>query len=68
MAITSQLYRADHGTNRFVENWQEAGLIKPSVFKPILATIETAMVLNKLGDLQNGDCQTLKQILRDILG
>jgi mRNA interferase MazF len=68
MAITSQLYRADKETNRLVKNWQGAGLIKPSVFKPILATIKTDMVLKRLGSLQNDDRETLKQILRDILG
>lgn len=32
-----------------VSDWQEAGLLKPSVFKPILATIENKLVLKQLG-------------------
>jgi mRNA interferase MazF len=51
-----------------VANWQVAGLIKPSVFKPILATIENTLVLKQLGALQDDDRNTLNQIIQDILG
>lgn len=70
MAITSRLYQTASDVSRrgLVKNWQEAGLIKLSVFKPILTTIEITMVLKKLGSLQNDDRHTLQQLLRDILG
>lgn len=51
-----------------VANRQVAGLIKPSVFKPVLATIENTLVLKQLGALQDDDRHTLNQILQDILG
>ena len=68
MAITSRLYQVDKLGEKLVANWQVAGLIKPSVFKPILATIENTLVLKQLGALQNDDRHTLNQILQDILG
>ncbi|TAM47536.1 MAG: type II toxin-antitoxin system PemK/MazF family toxin [Gammaproteobacteria bacterium] len=67
MAITSQTRAA----NRFdipVNNWREAGLLMPSVIKPVLATIERALVLRRLGQLKDEDCQTLTEKLKGILG
>jgi mRNA interferase MazF len=68
MAITSRLYQVDKLGEKLVANWQVAGLIKPSVFKPILATIENTLVLKQLGALQDDDRHTLDQIIQDILG
>jgi hypothetical protein len=45
-----------------------AGLIKPSVFIPILATIENTLVLKQLSALQDDDRYTLNQIIQDIIG
>jgi mRNA interferase MazF len=47
---------------------EEAGLLKPSVLKPLLATIEKGLVLHKLGRLQEGDRRALRGVLDDILG
>ena len=68
MAITSRLYQMDKLGEKLVNDWQGAGLLKPSVFKPILTTVENTLVLMKLGKLQNEDRQALDQILEDILG
>jgi mRNA interferase MazF len=68
MAITSRLYQVDKLGESLVNDWQKAGLIKPSVFKPILATIENTLVLKQLGSLQKEDRQILSLILQDILG
>jgi mRNA interferase MazF len=51
-----------------IAQWKEAGLLKPSVLKPVLATIERGLVLRKLGRLQADDRQALRQVLRAILG
>ncbi len=51
-----------------VAQWQDAGLLKPSVFKPLLTTIEKGLVLQKLGRLADPDREQLRQILRNILG
>ncbi|MDA3850530.1 MAG: type II toxin-antitoxin system PemK/MazF family toxin [Spirochaetaceae bacterium] len=40
MAITSQIREPLTTGEAKVEDWQDAGLIKPSVFKPLIATIE----------------------------
>ncbi len=68
MAITSRLYQINKLGEKMVDDWQGAGLLKPSVFKPILATIEITLVLRKLGSLMSEDHHTLRQILQDILG
>jgi mRNA interferase MazF len=53
MAVTSRLHQVDKLGEMLVMEWQSAGLIKPSVFKPILATIENTLVLKQLGSLQS---------------
>ena len=68
MALTSRLHQVDKLGEKLVSDWQGAGLLKPSVFKPILATIENALVLRQLGNLQEDDCHSLVLILQDILG
>jgi mRNA interferase MazF len=51
-----------------VADWQGAGLIKLSVFKPVLATIEQTLVMRVMGQLAVGDAKTLREILRDVMG
>ena len=68
MAVTSRLHQVNKLVEKLVTDWQDAGLLKPSVFKPILATIENTLVLRKLGRLQQEDRHTLELILQDILG
>ncbi len=68
MAITSRLYQVNKPGEEPVGDWQGAGLLKPSVFKPILATVENRLVLRKLGRLQAQDCRALEAILQEILG
>ncbi len=48
--------------------WKEAGLLKPSVLKPVLTTIERSLVLRKLGHLEEEDRNTLQRVLQTILG
>ncbi len=68
MAVTSRLHQVDKLGEEVVAAWKGAGLLKPSIFKPILATIENSLVLKQLGSLQSEDCHTLTLILRNILG
>ena len=51
-----------------VQDWQGAGLLKPSVLKPVLTTIDPALVLKKLGRLTPADQTALRQALSAILG
>jgi mRNA interferase MazF len=68
LAITSQIRSAPSVGEAPVTHWQEAGLLKPSVFKPLLATIENTLVLQQLGKLADPDREQLRAILRNILG
>ena len=68
MAVTSRLHQVNKPGEELITDWQGAGLLKPSVFKPILATIENTLILKQLGCLQPEDRQTLAAILHQILG
>ncbi len=68
MAVTSQLRPAVGVGEIPVQRWKEAGLLKPSVLKPLLATVERRLVLRKLGKLQAQDREALGRALRTILG
>jgi mRNA interferase MazF len=52
-----------------IGKWKEAGLLKPSVLKPLLATIEKGLVLRKLGRMEEEeDRRALRGVLDAILG
>ncbi len=68
MAVTSQVRHLGKTGEAEVEDWQEAGLIKPSLLKPILTTIEKNLVLKKLGQLSKKDLSTLQKVLQTIIG
>jgi len=51
-----------------VRQQERAGLLKPSVLKPVLTTIDPALVLKKLGRLTSTDQVALRQALNAILG
>jgi mRNA interferase MazF len=68
MAVTSQ-FRADPNLIETpVTQWQSAGLLKPSTIKPVFATLEQALVLRRLGSLENADLVALKGAIGHILG
>jgi len=67
MAVPSRLEKVfDIGECR-IQNWQEAGLLKPSSIKPVLSTIEQKLVLKKLGSLSTDDLTSLNVALKDLL-
>ena len=67
MAITSRLRPLGLGEVAITE-WQAAGLLKLSVLKPLLATVERRLVRRKLGRLIGEDLAALRQVLHNILG
>jgi mRNA interferase MazF len=67
MAITSQA-RAMVVGEVTVTRWKEAGLLKPSVIKPVLATIDRALILRKFGRLEPEDQKSLRDPLPTIFG
>lgn len=68
MAITSQVKPAQTVGEMIVQDWQGAGLLKPSAVKPVITTIERRLVINKLGQLNDDDRAVLKRNISGILG
>ena len=68
MAITSQIQVVLVLGEVIINEWREAGLIKPSIIKPILATVEKVLVIRKLGELKEVDRQAVKNALLEIIG
>ena len=68
MAVTSHLRAMTAMGETIVNQWKEAGLLKPSVIKPVVATLERRLVLKKLGHLGEQDREALRRTLRIIVG
>ncbi len=68
MAITSQVRLPPVFGESGLLDWQTAGLLKPSVIKPVLATLDQRLVRKTLGHLGETDRSALKDTLRLILG
>ena len=67
-AVTSQREAPIYFGDMTVNQWKEAGLLKPSVMKPIFATVEKGLVLRFLGRLGEEDRQALHDVLQEIIG
>ncbi len=48
--------------------WKTAGLLKASIIKPVLTTLEASLVIKKLGALQEDDTKALRSALHSIIG
>ena len=46
-----------------IQNWQKAGLLKSSIFKSSIATIEKESVISKLGRLEEEDSKKLEKMI-----
>ena len=68
MAVTSQLHTTLSAGDVWIANWHSAGLLKPSAIKPVFATIEQALIMRKLGSLEQPDAFTLRTTIATILG
>ena len=49
-----------------VENWKDAGLLKPSIFKSAIATIEKEYIVTKIGSLSDKDIKQLDNMIEII--
>ncbi len=68
MAVTSQLRPSAGFGEVWLNDWQGAGLIKPSAVKPLIATIEQSLIIRALGVLSPDDQSSLRGSLSQIIG
>jgi mRNA interferase MazF len=67
IAVTSQLNVTLRFGEVLIDDWAGAGLIKPSVVKPIITTLQHNLVIKTLGKLQSPDFQALENVLQQII-
>lgn len=68
MAVTSQMRSIGYFGDVPVSQWQQAGLLKPSVIKPIFTTVEKGLILKKLGRISAKDRSVLQEAIQTIIG
>jgi mRNA interferase MazF len=68
MAVTSQLRPLAALGEVWLARWREAGLLKPSAVKPVVATLEQGQIIRKLGALATADKAALHRALGEIIG
>nr|VFK44500.1 MAG: mRNA interferase MazF [Candidatus Kentron sp. TC]VFK51727.1 MAG: mRNA interferase MazF [Candidatus Kentron sp. TC]VFK63748.1 MAG: mRNA interferase MazF [Candidatus Kentron sp. TC] len=51
-----------------LKDWQAAGLAKPSVLKPLIATLEQKRIVKVMGRLSVADRESLEAVIQTILG
>ena len=68
MAITSRIHQPLAVGDALLHDWQAAGLVKPSVFKPLIATLEQNQIVKLMGKLSTADRVTLGKVIQTILG
>jgi mRNA interferase MazF len=68
MAVTSQFRPVLSLNEVWISEWKAAGLLKPSVIKPVFATLEKALVIRPLGALAVLDQDTLRKAIAAMLG
>ena len=49
-----------------IQKWEKSGLLKPSIFKSSIATIEKDFVISKLGRLDDSDINQLEKMIGEI--
>jgi mRNA interferase MazF len=67
MGISSQVGASPRAGEVVVTDWKKAGLIAPSVVKAVMTTIESRLVIRKLGALADADRNGVEQALHVIL-
>lgn len=68
LAITSRTSADDDFGVHLLRDWQAAGLLKPSAFKPVVTTTESELILRRLGRLTSADQTTLADLLTTMVG
>ena len=68
MPITSQLRGGNAFGETLIQDWQAAGLLKPSAIKPVIATLEQSLLIKTIGHLSTRDAAALHENLPKIIG
>lgn len=68
MPITSQVRGSGDFGEVLVQDWQSAGLLKPSAIKPVLATFERSLIRKTLGRLSPRDQHSLRDTIETLFG
>jgi mRNA interferase MazF len=68
MAITSQVRTPLGFGEALIGDWQAAGLIKPSVLKPVFTTIEQGLIVRSMGTLSAADLRSLRETIAQVIG
>lgn len=68
LAITSRIRNPLGYGETVIQEWQQAGLLKPSVLKPLIFTLEQSRILMRLGILTQADKMQLNALLQQIIG
>ena len=66
-AITSNIKRELFADTK-VEQWKEAGLMRPSKVSGIIRTVKNRMIIRQLGSLTKQDFQNVQNSLGQVLG
>ncbi len=67
-AITSNVSPPFRPGDTLLDDWNAAGLLKPSAVRGVLATVDKADVVRKLGKLSTGDFAIVEQGIANVLG
>jgi mRNA interferase MazF len=67
-AITSNVSPPFRPGDTLLNDWNAAGLLKPSAVRGVLATVDKADVVRKLGKLSTGDFAMVEQGIANVLG
>jgi mRNA interferase MazF len=68
MAVTSQLRASAAFGEVWLTDWQDAGLLKPSAVKPVVATLEQLLIIRRLGAISIADAKNLHEEISKIIG
>jgi mRNA interferase MazF len=67
IAVTSQVKTPLQLGEMLITEWSKAGLLKSSVIKPIITTLEKQLVIKRLGKLETLDIRALQSSLQQII-
>ncbi|MFN3930275.1 MAG: type II toxin-antitoxin system PemK/MazF family toxin [Brevundimonas sp.] len=68
MAVTSQMRPIASLGEVWIRDWSEAGLLKPSAVKAVIATLEQRLIIRTLGRLTTRDQTDLHDAVTRIIG